>query len=94
VASCIFYVISTYDVKRSTLTHVLEAVFPVVFLVDYALTLRIAPSPIEYAASPQGIIDVLSILPILGLWWQTLYALSFLRFMRLLKAFRMLRLHR
>ena len=65
-----------------------------VFLFDLMVTLFVAPSALGYIASLSGVVDVLSILPLFATVASSLYAFSFMRFMRLGKAFRILRLHR
>ena len=64
------------------------------FAVDLVLTLLIAPSALRYICSIAGVVDILSILPLFGFAVDKLYAFSFMRFMRLGKAFRILRVHR
>mmetsp|Transcript_4946 Transcript_4946/g.7469 ORF Transcript_4946/g.7469 Transcript_4946/m.7469 type:complete len:1173 (+) Transcript_4946:15-3533(+) len=61
------------------------------FAIDFGMALVIAPSIIRYLFSFQGFVDVISLLPLLDLLNDEFYALSFTRFLRLTKAFRILR---
>ncbi|KAG5188531.1 hypothetical protein JKP88DRAFT_304420 [Tribonema minus] len=66
----------------------------ITFVVDFALSLVIAPSALRYVFSWPGLVDILSIIPILEPLKQGIYVLSFTRFLRLTKAFTILRQHR
>ena len=54
------------DATRST-TFILESLFFVLFLIDYILTIYSEPSKKDYIFSFQGIVDLLSLLPVLNL---------------------------
>ncbi|CAM9143608.1 unnamed protein product [Chrysoparadoxa australica] len=94
--SCLCYVIETYQSGDLTLGWaILELVFSIIFFVDFCCTLVLADSPFNYILSGRGMIDIVSIIPgLLVLAMPFFYDLLFLRFLRLIKAFRVLRFHR
>jgi voltage-gated potassium channel len=73
--------------------YLLEWVFTVVFLVEYAVRLMVVDKPLRYARSALGIIDFLSILPaFVSLLFPGSQYLLVIRLLRVLRVFRLLKL--
>ena len=107
LASCGWFVAETY-VDGAALSRAsaaswrrtsksIEIGFSLVFLVDYVMSCALARSIAHYALSPIGVIDLLSLAPVVA---ELPFApgvtrhFGFVRFMRVLKVVRVLRLHR
>jgi len=72
----------------------LEYLFTAVFSAEYLLRLVCVRRPLRYALSFYGIVDLLAVLPTyLALFMPELYALVDVRVLRLLRIFRVLKLH-
>lgn len=75
--------------------QVAEVCFAVVFLVDYVASVVVADQRCLYVVSPTALVDFLSIVPVATLLFDATEAqLGFLRFLRVFKSVRILRLHR
>jgi len=72
----------------------LEYLFTAIFTAEYLLRLVCVRRPLRYAMSFYGIVDLLAVLPTyLALFMPELYALVDVRVLRLLRIFRVLKLH-
>jgi len=72
----------------------LEYLFTAVFTAEYLLRLACVRRPLRYALSFYGIVDLLAVLPTyMALFVPELYALVDVRVLRLLRIFRVLKLH-
>jgi len=72
---------------------VLEWVFTAIFTAEYLARLASVQRPLRYATSFFGIVDLLSVLPAyLALFVPELHSLVDVRLLRLLRAFRILKL--
>jgi voltage-gated potassium channel len=70
-----------------------EWLFTLLFTVEYVLRLICTRQPVRYARSPLGIIDLLAVLPtFLSLIFTGTQSLAVIRSLRLLRAFRVLKL--
>ena len=70
-----------------------EWVFTILFTVEYVLRLICTRQPLHYALSPLGLIDLLAVLPtFLSLVFVGTQSLAVIRSLRLLRAFRVLKL--
>lgn len=77
------------------LFYAAEWFFTIVFTVEYLLRLYVVRSPLNYAKSLYGLIDLVSILPTyLSLFFVGSQALLVVRILRLLRIFRVLRMGR
>jgi len=92
LTSCVWYVLNTYGIPHNPIVYiVVDSFFFVVFLADYILYV-IASSPYcaDFIFSFDGFIDVLSLLPIIAVFFSedNLYYpfawLGFVRFLRLI----------
>jgi hypothetical protein len=93
VISCVTYVVNTYIPGDPLWLFVLEIIYLVLFSIDFFLTALLYPSPLQFAVTFTGAADLLSILPSFGIFHAPLFNLGFLRFLRLAKGFRILRLY-
>ena len=106
LASCGWFVAETYvdgaalRARRPSWRRTSKSIeigFSLVFLVDYVMSCALARSIAHYALSPIGVIDLLSLAPVVA---ELPFApgvtrhFGFVRFMRVLKVVRVLRLHR
>lgn len=72
----------------------LEYLFTAIFTLEYLLRLACVRHPLRYARSFYGLVDLLAVLPTyLALFVPELYALVDVRILRLLRVFRVLKLH-
>eukprot|EP00752_Nemacystus_decipiens_P004954 g4507.t1 len=95
LVSCIFYVVGTYvSEKYVIVVVVVEAFFAAVFLVDYILSVTAEAMWMSYIVSFEGIVDLLSIFPVVGAWVRWTFSLSFVRYLRLGKVTRVMQNHR
>ncbi|MBV6441218.1 MAG: ion transporter [Haliscomenobacteraceae bacterium CHB4] len=75
--------------------YAVEWFFTVIFTVEYVMRLYSVQSPVKYARSPFGLIDLISILPTyLSIFVAGSQALLVVRILRLLRIFRILRMGR
>mmetsp|Transcript_27007 Transcript_27007/g.34997 ORF Transcript_27007/g.34997 Transcript_27007/m.34997 type:complete len:1147 (+) Transcript_27007:149-3589(+) len=93
ITSCVTYVIQTYYPEQNArLYQNLEIFMFAAFLTDFLLSFTVSTSGIKYCISTNGVIDFLSLLPIIEVL-MTGTELGFLRVMRSIKILRILRLH-
>eukprot|EP00753_Platysulcus_tardus_P004449 PLAT12539.55.p1 GENE.PLAT12539.55~~PLAT12539.55.p1 ORF type:complete len:1323 (-),score=660.58 PLAT12539.55:56-3820(-) len=95
LAGCVAYVIDTYNNEDTLQTGVsaFEVTLTSYFALDFLLRVYIAEHLRDYLLSSEGIIDLLTSLPLVfGL--ATLRGLAFFRFARVLRALRIVRVHR
>ncbi len=77
------------------LFYAAEWIFTIIFTIEYLLRLYVVRSPLSYATSTLGLIDLVSILPTyLSLFIVGSQALLVIRVLRLLRIFRVLRMGR
>ncbi|CAN0146216.1 unnamed protein product, partial [Ectocarpus sp. 4 AP-2014] len=93
LSSCLFYILATYVHDRAWVRHI-ETGFGIVFLVDYSLTVAAAPMPLTYALGKGGLIDLVSCLPAFGSFLPWMASFSFVRYLRVGKAIRVMRNHK
>ena len=80
-------------IQYESIFIVVEWVFTILFTIEYLLRLATVKSPLKYALSFYGIVDLLSILPtFLGLYFVDSSSLRVIRVLRLLRVFRVLKL--
>lgn len=73
--------------------HVIEAVFTVLFTIEYILRLICVRRPLRYATSPFGIVDLIAILPtFIALVVPGTQSFMAIRLLRLLRVFRIFKL--
>ncbi|MBT8219820.1 MAG: ion transporter [Bacteroidia bacterium] len=83
------------DEKYHTFFVISEWVITVLFTIEYALRLYCSPRPKNYATSFFGVVDFVSILPsYLSLFLVNTQALSIVRSLRLMRAFRIFQMTR
>jgi voltage-gated potassium channel len=96
IASVVVVMLESVESIRSehgALLRALEWAFTILFTIEYALRLWCVPKPSRYARSFFGIVDLLAILPTyLSLIFPGGQALLSVRALRLLRAFRVLKL--
>ena len=92
LAACIIYVLESYEWSETTLDwyHVAEWMLVSVFAIEFGLRLWTAEKKTAYIFSFYGIVDILSIVPVL----LTFEGAGFVRGLKLLRLFRVLRLAR
>lgn len=79
--------------SHSTLLLTLNALFTVLFTIEYGLRLYCAPKSIRYARSFFGVVDLLAILPFyLGLFISGTRFLDVIKVLRMLRIFRVLKM--
>jgi voltage-gated potassium channel len=77
------------------LFYAAEWFFTIVFTIEYLLRLYVVRSPLKYAKSTLGLVDLISILPTyLSMFFVGSQALLVVRILRLLRIFRVLRMGR
>ena len=85
--------VDTYAMRHSPVLNALEWTFTVLFTVEYLARLASVQRPLRYAVSFYGIVDLMSVLPTyLAYFFPELHALIDIRLLRLLRAFRILKL--
>ena len=85
--------VSSIRINHGTALRVVEWVFTILFTVEYTLRLISVRKPLAYASSFYGIVDLLAILPTyLSLFIAGTHSLLVIRALRLLRAFRVLKL--
>jgi hypothetical protein len=98
VLACMLYVAETYWESNPFGFYVAEAFFFTCFTCDYAIQCATSPFVLRFVLSSQGIVDLLSIIPILSLVPQLsgseIESLSFFSLFRLLRISRILRLYK
>ena len=79
--------------QHKDMLNTVEWFFTILFTIEYVARLVCSPSPMSYAKSFLGVIDLLSILPsFVSLFIPEVYALQDIRILRLLRIFRVLKL--
>lgn len=79
--------------RLHTLLFIAEWIFTLAFTVEYAVRLWVVRTPVRYATSFLGIVDLLAILPtFLALLFPASVSLTVIRILRLLRIFRILKL--
>ncbi|CBJ32247.1 conserved unknown protein [Ectocarpus siliculosus] len=95
LVSCVFYIVGTYTANQHhSIVIAGEAVFALVFFMDYVLSVTAEAVWLTYVLSFEGIVDLCSIFPVFGAFYRWLYSLSFVRYLRLGKVTRVIRNHR
>lgn len=85
--------VQSYAARHGTLLTFLEWTFTALFTVEYVARLVSVQRPLRYAVSFFGIVDLMSVLPTyLAFFFPELHALIDIRLLRLLRAFRILKL--
>lgn len=85
--------VSDISEKAGSLLSVVEWLFTALFTADYIIRLRCVEKPAKYALSFFGIVDLLSIAPTyLSLFIRSSKYLAAIRFLRVLRTFRVLKL--
>lgn len=96
VLSTIVVIVESVDwvqAKYASLFYILEWIFTIVFTIEYLLRLYCVGSPIKYAKSFFGIIDLLAILPTyFSIFVPGAQSLITIRIMRLIRVFRVFKL--
>ncbi|MEZ4951667.1 MAG: ion transporter, partial [Saprospiraceae bacterium] len=88
-----FESISVYQVRYATMFFWLEWIFTILFTIEYLLRLYSVRSPIKYATSFFGVVDLLAIIPTyLSLVVAGTHFLLVIRALRLLRVFRIFKL--
>ena len=92
LAFCGIFVVETYPISDRVRywLDIADTVILVLFSVEYILRFLAAESKSAFAVNWYSAIDLIAILPL----WLGFFDLSFVRFIRLLKGFRILRLAR
>jgi voltage-gated potassium channel len=87
--------VDAFAARFGTALRVLDWVFTVLFLAEYAVRLWVARHRIRYVLSFFGIVDLLSILPsFIGIFITGAHSLLVIRVLRLLRVFRVLKVMR
>jgi hypothetical protein len=98
VLACLLYVAETYWNSEPFLFYVAEVFFFTCFTCDYAVQCATSPFVLRYVLSSEGVVDLLSIVPILSLFpgvsGSEIESLSFFSLFRLLRISRILRLYK
>lgn len=85
--------VGSFSTRHGAVLNVLEWLFTVLFTVEYVARLVSVQRPWRYATSFFGIVDLMSVLPAyLALFFPDLHSLIDIRLLRLLRAFRILKL--
>ncbi len=85
--------VESFQIKYKSIFYALEWIFTIFFTLEYILRLYCVYSPIKYAKSFYGIIDVLAVLPTyLSLILPGSQSLMVIRAMRLFRVFRIFKL--
>lgn len=85
--------VDTIGKKYSTLLHILEWFFTIIFTIEYGLRIYSTKKPIEYIKSFYGIVDLVSIIPTyLSLIFVGTQFLLVIRALRLLRVFRVFKM--
>ncbi|MDQ3188983.1 MAG: ion transporter [Pseudomonadota bacterium] len=97
IAASVFVVmvdsVSGFAARHGAALDALEWIFTIVFTAEYLARLTSVQRPLRYATSFFGIVDLLSVLPAyLALFVPELHSLVDVRLLRLLRAFRILKL--
>lgn len=74
--------------------YILEWVLSIIFVAEYLLRIYVSPKPMQYVLSAWGIIDLLSILPVLLLaFTDSVIYFRIIRILRLIRIFRIFRIN-
>ena len=85
--------VGSYSERHGATLDALEWTFTALFTVEYLARLVSVQRPLRYAVSFYGIVDLMSVLPTyLAYFFPELHALIDIRLLRLLRAFRILKL--
>ncbi|MCF7847616.1 MAG: ion transporter [Kiritimatiellales bacterium] len=85
--------VETISETHGTMLRVLNALFTLLFTVEYGLRLWCAQKPIRYARSFFGVVDLLAILPLyLSLFIPGTRSLDVIKVLRMLRIFRVLKM--
>ncbi|MBC8119961.1 MAG: ion transporter, partial [Burkholderiaceae bacterium] len=85
--------VGSYAERHGPAFNALEWTFTALFTVEYLARLIAVQRPLRYAVSFYGIVDLMSVLPTyLAFFFPELHALIDIRLLRLLRAFRILKL--
>ena len=95
VAAVMIETLPTLTPEARRLLHYAEWAFTILFTIEYVLRLCAVRSPVRYATSFFGLVDLLAVLPTyLSLFFPGSQALLTIRALRLLRMFRVLKLSR
>lgn len=87
--------IPTISNQTKDILFKIEWAFTILFSLEYIVRILVNPKPLKYIFSIWGIIDLVSIIPAyLGLWFGVNHAIQGIRIIRLLRAYRILKLTR
>lgn len=85
------------NLSRTTylIFYVCEWILSIIFVAEYLLRIYVSPKPIKYILSPWGIIDLLSILPVLLLaFTDSIHYFRIIRLLRVIRIFKIFRINK
>jgi len=97
VFACLSYILEAYSIYGSTVERYLEVALFCCFLLDYFLSIATAANALNYIFSTNGMIDLISLLPIVSFFYvsdSSSFQFNFLRALRAVKVLRILRILR
>lgn len=72
-----------------------EWILSIIFVAEYLLRIYVSPKPLKYILSPWGIIDLLSILPVLLLaFTNSIHYFRIIRLLRIIRIFKIFRINK
>lgn len=85
------------DLSKTTqlIFYILEWILSLIFVIEYLLRIYVSPKPMKYVLSAWGVIDLLSILPVLLLaFTDSAHYFRIIRILRLIRIFKIFRINR
>lgn len=75
--------------------YIIEWVLSIIFVIEYILRIYVSAKPFKYIASAWGVIDLLSILPVLFLaFFESTHYFRIIRILRLIRVFKVFRVNK
>lgn len=75
--------------------YIIEWILSVIFVIEYILRIYVTAKPFKYIASAWGVIDLLSILPVLFLaFYESTHYFRIIRILRLIRVFKVFRVNK